>query len=190
MLAPVRVKAPEAGPLDPSEVKKHLIVDHPDDDQYLASLTDSAVSYLDGWTGVLGRALVTQTWRQDFAGFGSMRLPLHPVQSIQSVHFIGPDGSEETLDPANYVLRTDALGPYVDLAPGQSWPSVRYQPDAVRVTFVCGNKPTEVPPALTHAVLLLVAHWYANREAVSQKTVTDIPMGIDALIAPFRRVGV
>ncbi|MFP5432845.1 MAG: head-tail connector protein [Alphaproteobacteria bacterium] len=41
------------------------------------------------------------------------------------------------------------------------------------------------------AILLLVGHWYANREAVVTGTIaTQLPMAVDALLAPLRRVGI
>jgi Phage gp6-like head-tail connector protein len=43
------------------------------------------------------------------------------------------------------------------------------------------------PASLDHAVLLLVGHWYANREAVITGTIAStVPMAFDALVAPHR----
>lgn len=40
---------------------------------------------------------------------------------------------------------------------------------------------------LTTAMLLLVGHWYENREAVALGTIaTDLPMAVEALISPYR----
>ena len=36
------------------------------------------------------------------------------------------------------------------------------------------------------AMMLLVAHWYASREAVIQGTTSELPLGVDALISPYR----
>lgn len=190
MLIPSLVSAPTEELFDLVELKKHLIVDHNEDNEFILSLVNAAISYLDGWSGILGRALLEQTWRQDFSRFVCLRLALGPVQSITSIEYVDEDGVERTLDSSVYVMRTDAKGSYIDLAHGQQWPQVRSQSDAVRVEYVCGNKATDVPAALKHAVLLLAAHWYANREAASSQSLTDLPLGVDALIRPFRRIGV
>lgn len=42
-----------------------------------------------------------------------------------------------------------------------------------------------VPKAIKHAVLLLVAHSYQNREAVSERNMYAVPYGYDALIKPY-----
>lgn len=40
---------------------------------------------------------------------------------------------------------------------------------------------------ITAAMLLLIGHWYANRESVVIGTITaEVPMAVDALICPYR----
>lgn len=40
---------------------------------------------------------------------------------------------------------------------------------------------------ITTAMLLLIGHWYANRESVVVGTITsEVPMAVDALICPYR----
>lgn len=44
-----------------------------------------------------------------------------------------------------------------------------------------------LPAPVAHAVLLLVAHYYENRMAVvGDKPATVLPLGVNALVAPFR----
>ncbi|MDK3075449.1 head-tail connector protein [Sedimentitalea sp. JM2-8] len=47
-----------------------------------------------------------------------------------------------------------------------------------------------LPGALRQAILLLVAHYYANREAVSDQLVHVLPLGVARLIAPYRSLGI
>tara|TARA_R110000850_G_scaffold264606_1_gene393786 strand:+ start:27334 stop:27681 length:348 start_codon:yes stop_codon:yes gene_type:complete len=40
---------------------------------------------------------------------------------------------------------------------------------------------------ITTAMLLLIGHWYANRESVVVGTITsELPMAVDSLILPYR----
>ena len=39
---------------------------------------------------------------------------------------------------------------------------------------------------IRHAALLIVGHLYLNREAVSSATLSEIPLGVEALTAPYR----
>ena len=40
------------------------------------------------------------------------------------------------------------------------------------------------------ATLMIVAHWYAHRESVSDSSMTEVPMGVNYLLQPYRRMGV
>lgn len=192
MLRPVLVSPPAAPPVSLAEAKAHCRVDFADDDALITSLIDAATTHLDGWTGILGRAVVTQTWRQDFCAFGSrMRLPVGPVASVDSVKYFDADNAEETVDPSVFIAATDAMGSYVELAAGKSWPATYDRPDAVGITYVAGADAADVPSALKAAILLHIAHLYLNREAVVLgESPTILPMAAAALVAPYRRIGV
>ena len=45
-----------------------------------------------------------------------------------------------------------------------------------------------LPPALNQAVLLLVGHFYMNREATTAEQIRFTPLGVDRLIAPYRGI--
>lgn len=191
MHAPVLISAPATFPVLLDDAKAHLRVDHEDDDDLIEGLIAAATEHLDGYTGVLGRALVTQTWRQDFCGFSArMGLPLRPVSSIASVTYFDGDNATQALGSTVYGLFADAAGAYVALTPDQAWPSTRSRRDAVSVTYVAGVADTAVPAPIKQAILLMVGHWYANREAVSEGSMAEVPMAVDALLRPYRAVGV
>jgi uncharacterized phiE125 gp8 family phage protein len=57
--------------------------------------------------------------------------------------------------------------------------------NAIRNEYICGYgaAATNVPPALRQAMLLLIAHWFENREAVVTGTIaTTIPLSARSLI--------
>lgn len=60
-----RTVAPAEMPVTLAQVKDHLRVMHSDHDGMIDSMIMGGTEYLDGWTGILGRCLVTQTWEQD-----------------------------------------------------------------------------------------------------------------------------
>ncbi|PYG30360.1 head-tail connector protein [Pelagimonas varians] len=43
-----------------------------------------------------------------------------------------------------------------------------------------------LPPALKHAALMLAAHFFENKEAVTEGQLTVVPLGVSRLIAPYR----
>ena len=45
-----------------------------------------------------------------------------------------------------------------------------------------------VPAALQQALLLLIGHWWENREAVIDGAYRKLPLGFEALITPYREI--
>lgn len=43
-------------------------------------------------------------------------------------------------------------------------------------------------PAVDHAILMLVGHFYENREAVSEVATVAVALGVDRLIQPYREI--
>lgn len=43
-------------------------------------------------------------------------------------------------------------------------------------------------PAIKHAAMLLVTHWYRNRSTTSEGMLNNIPHGVDVLLEPYREV--
>lgn len=176
------VTPPAASAVPLVEAKAHLRVDHDEDDALIAGLVDAATGHLDGWTGVLGRALMPQVWEMTLDRFprSEIRLPLGPVASIVSISYDDSAGVEQVVESDQY--RVDARGWPAPVS-GAAWPSTA---GAVRVRWTAG---TGCPAPVKHAILLLVGHWYAAREAAGA-ALAEMPFGVAALIAPWRRVGI
>lgn len=190
MIPPIRTVAPASLPVTLAEAKAHCRVDSDDEDLLISALIDAATSHLDGWSGVLGRCIVSQTWRQDMGAFpvAEISLPFPDVTAV-TIAYTDTAGASQTLAGANYHLTADGISAVVRLAEGASWPDTAARPDAVRVTMTAGF--SEVPAAIKVAILLHVGHLYENREAVVTGTiVADLPMAHAALIAPFRRIAI
>ncbi len=192
MLKPVRITAPADTPISLAEAKANMRVDGTDEDALITSLIGAAVDLIDGWSGILGRCVFTQTWRQDFQDFPSgrmIRLPLDPVQSV-TVVYSDTANVEQTLSGTFYSLHTDDVGPFLWLLDGQNWPSVNDRLDAVRIEMVVGyGAASDVPNSIKQALFLMVGHWYENREA-SGRSMQEIPLGVYALLAPYRRISI
>lgn len=201
MYRPVLVTAPALAPLTLADVKAHCRVDFIDDDDLLVGLIAAATALLDGWTGILGRCLCEQSWRQDWDLFGcrELRLPLFPVISIASVAYEDAAGASQTVAAADYKLLNDECGAFLRFAPDYAFPAVSEDYPSVHVTYLAGYATdtdatpnvASVPAAIKQAMLLLIGAWYENREqTVIGVPVAALPRSVasDALLAPFRRV--
>lgn len=179
-LKPVRVIAPAEPVVALADVKADLRVDHSDSDSVIQAQIDSATSQLDGYSGVLGRCLVSQTWRADFDGFpaGDLRLPFADVRSV-SVAYSDAQGVDQTLSASAYRLAIDARSACLVLRSGYSWPDTENsRRDAVRVTAICGYGDADtVPDALREAIKLIVMGRYDGE---------DHAQTVAYLIEPYR----
>ena len=89
-------------------------------------------------------------------------------------------------------MHDDARGSFIRFSNDFDAPSVNTDRlDAVRIAFDAGYGAADaVPQAIKQAILMIVAHWYEHRETVVVGTgAVDIPLGANALLSPFRRVG-
>jgi uncharacterized phiE125 gp8 family phage protein len=194
MYRPVLVTPPVIKPITRTEAKAHLDISYSEKDTLIDGLIAAATTHLDGWTGILGRALCEQTWRQDFDCFEfGLRLPLFPVISVSSVKYTDTENVEQTISTSNYNVLTDDLGTHVRFLDNYSFPNLRqYQPAAVRVEYKAGYADSDgastVPDAIKQAMLLLVRHWFDNPTAVVVgQSVAPLPFAVDALLSPYRR---
>ena len=179
--------------LTTAEAKAQLRVDFGDEDGLIDNLVAAANAWLDGYSGILGRALVTQTWRLYFDYFFAdwrIALPLPPLQSVVQIQYVDNNGATQTVDPTLYQVLDGSLAA-VQPVYGQIWPIPRLQARAAWVDFVAGyGTAAEVPQSVKAAALLMVSHLYVHRDAVvgvdARDSSTPLPLGVDALLAPLR----
>lgn len=199
MLKAVRTVAPAGLVVSIEQVRRHLNIDTDEYDELIEGYIETATDHLEGPRGVSGLAFLTQTWRLDVSAFDDpwSSTPVYlaplPVQSIMGVTYYDGIGSPQTLPTSVYRFFNGALGPYLALKPDQDWPSVYDREDAISITFVAGygDNPRDVPASIRHAILLLVGHWYENREAVSVgDSASELPFAVKALIQPSRPLAI
>lgn len=135
------------------------------------------------------RAYITQTWElwlDAFPARGCIGLPLPPLASVTSIKYYDTDDTEATFSSDDYFVDTKSEPGRVCLNYGESWPSTTLRPaNGVCVTFTCGygDAGSDVPSNVKQAMLLLIAHWYENREAVITGTISSVlPVGVDRLL--------
>lgn len=167
------------------EAKAWLRVDGMEEDALIGGLLAAATAHLDGWTGVLGRALGEQVWEISLDAWpAEIRLPLGPVVRVEQVGYVDPAGVLQIVPPTAYEVDTQGVEGWIVPVEGQDWPEALETINAVRVRWTCG---TGCPAPVRTAILMLVAHWYGSREAVGPAS-SELPLGVAALIAPWRRV--
>ena len=178
-------------PVTLAEVKAHLHIEDDDQDVLLETYMEAATARLDGRDGLIGKALITQSWAMKLDGFPPkcIMLPLPPLQSVDEITYLDPYGDEQTLQSVITTGIGDGNPAKIYPAQGQSWPITADLPECVTVTFTAGfgSEPEDVPAALRHAILMDVAHLYENREAVILNGAAQVlPQGYMSLISAHR----
>lgn len=181
-----RTVAPASLPITLDEAKAQVRVTGSDEDTLLTARIAAATDHLDGPTGILGRAILQQTWTVDFSEWDDpLYLPIEPVQSV-AVTYTSAAGTTLTLADTEYdVLRSAGEAPSLRPKFGGAWPELGSARLPVRVTVVAGE--ATAPEDIKAAIKMLVAHWYEHREAVGAGAMQELPLAVGALLARHRR---
>lgn len=139
-----------------------------------------------------GRKFLLQTWERVVDAFPSVELELAPREVIEivSVKYIDTAGTEQTLDPANYVLDKDSEPCFVLPAVDTEWPETLDTANAVRVRFTTGfgSAASSVGEPLWQWMQMHIATaWKLRESAVTGIRVNEIPgRYVDGLLDPYR----
>lgn len=194
-LPPEIVAMPNGLPVSLAEAKRHLREDEADNDDVIGAAIAAAVGHLDGYGGILGRALMTQTWREFrpcWPGSRCVPLALAPVSAIASITCRDSAGGVVTLTPETHyrLLSGRSAQPFVYLPAGVSLPSAASEPDAIKIDYVAGYGDAKaLPPDLRSALLMMVGDIYRFRESAAVGSIAAVPVSttVDRLISPYRR---
>lgn len=124
------------------------------------------------------KAMLTQTLLLTLDCFpcGVIYLPRPPLQSVVFVKYLDSDGVVRTMPPESYQVVVDVPRPYVIPTYGNIWPACRIQPASIQVQYVAGYTDVSlIPPRYKQWMLLAIATWYSQREAVSGNPLSALP---------------
>lgn len=200
---------PAVEPVSLATAKQHLRVVIDDDDLLIGALITAARQRVET---LLRQSLISQQWLYMCDNFpwgggyynreirrqgpsmvwlptntGILDIPRPPLISVQSIQYYNSNGS---LDLIPSTIYNCSLGIPARIQPvfGSVWPVCQPRVDAVQVTYTAGYGSTasSVPLAICQAILLMVGHWYENREEVVIGTIsTKVQETVEALLSAF-----
>lgn len=134
-----------------------------------------------------GHVYISQTWDLYLDAWPTtpFKFPLAPLQSVTHIKYYDTDETEYTFSADSY--HVDAMGwpGRVGLAYGEVWPTTTLRTlNGVVIRFVAGYGDTvdDVPEDFREAILMLVGHFYENRETTLVRPPDVIPFGVQALL--------
>lgn len=153
--------APDREPLHVEEAKLHLRTvpgDNAEDALLIAPLITAAREYCENATGL---ALVPQNIIAYPETWGLWRLPRPPVLSVTEIAWHDAGGRRHCLNEEAYQVDQAEGLLLVEKPPAGG---LRTGLNPIEVRYRAGGA---VPKTVRQAMLLLVGHWYQNREAVN-----------------------
>lgn len=187
---------PTVEPVTLAEAKAQCRVQHDAEDDLIIALIVAARNYCEQ---EIDLAIIEQeiTLKMDSWPDGrTIYLPRANLLSVTSVGYLDPDSASQTF--TDYTA-DDFSTPARIVNNTSDWPGLADRANAVTIVYragfselSAGNEHT-TPHAIRQAALMLVAHWYSNRQAVnvgSHNTSTEVQMAVSALLHKYRRLGV
>lgn len=206
---PRRTTDPASEPVTLAEAKAHLRIDHADEDTYLTSLITAAREYAESYTS---RAFISQTWTwwlnqwpvdcRERAWWKSARFepaslfsptpryveaPFGPLISVTSITTFDTADAGTVWANSNYYVAAGQDRIY--RRSGASWPLPTRAADGIEIVYVAGYgaSAADVPAPLRHALLELIAHLYEHRQVIGEAPAVTIPLGMAALLDPYKK---
>lgn len=205
----LRVVKPPVNPAaDLQTVKRHLRIDHDEDDALIAGYITAATAWVEQYLGrtLVATQLMQSIGEQPYAAAWPMLptpfliLPLAlswppqqnqpyrilraPLISIDSMELADPDSrSQTTISPAQYGLD-------INSEPSRVWldnvmPLQRRQSLLITFTAGYGTDTADVPQAIQLSIAMLVAYFYENR---GDMEMSAAPPAVEALLCMYRLV--
>jgi uncharacterized phiE125 gp8 family phage protein len=170
---------PASEPITTAEAKAQLRVDFSDEDTYIDTLIASARKYCEAYCN---RVFITQTWVQLEDKFTSpIELRVNPVISLTSLKYYDTNESQQTItdDTDNFQKRFNRDVAKIYEGVVNDFPNVSTSwVEPIEITYVCGyGSASDVPDDIKHAIKLMVAHLYENRDMVS-RPIASMPFNV------------
>lgn len=159
--------------------KQQLRVDHEDEDALIGTMISAAARRIENYIGI---PLAARDEKFSFSCFGrALEIHLRPLNSVDNIAYVDQDGEDQTLEAHRIA------GELVLAANGETFPNT-LRPSEIVVTANVGYEEDDtVPESIQQAQLLLISHYYTNREAVITGTIaSDLPLGVADLLSEFR----
>lgn len=186
-----RTIAPLGLPVTAEQMRQRCGILHGEFDTLLNEMIAAATDYLDGPTGILGRAICTQTWRMEFSAWpAGIIVPVDPIRAVTVQCYAASSGSWGDAPGGAYILAAGVgSSPQLSRNAGLLLPDLGALPFPIRIDVEAGfGGPEDVPPAIRAVIGMLVDHWFRHRGVVAIGNVSaEIEMTVSPLLARWRR---
>lgn len=157
-------------------------------DSFLGDCIQAARDYIERQLGCnICEAAYTLTISEFPASYG-IAIPVWPVQSVESITYKDTSGATQTVTLGDIVQPLNDERYTIYLNDWAAFPAAKSTPNAITIAFTAGwATQAAIPPAIARASLMLVSHWFENRESVLVgATSKDLEFAVNALLEAVR----
>jgi uncharacterized phiE125 gp8 family phage protein len=163
--------APTTEPVSLTDAKMHIRAITGDTTEDAAIITPLIAAAREYCENITGKALAVQTIESYPERFTRIiTLPRPPVTSVTSIKYTDDDGNETTMDAGDYLVDTICGRVAIKTIPHFT-PALL---NPIKITYSAGT--ASIPKTIRQAMLLLIGHWYDNKEAVIVGAVTSVEL--------------
>ena len=165
-----------------ADLKTFCRVDGTAEDTLISNFRDAAIGYIESACNIRIGDVTAEGYLDKFQ---PTRFPVGPVSAITSIEYLNQSNVLTTLPTSNYYFEIDSSAGRINF---MNFPTLEsYALNRVKINFTVGYAEAAVPQGILHAIRILVAHYYENRQAaVVGKTVNAVPFSVDALLNNYR----
>ena len=174
------ITAPSAEPISIYDLNSQARIDDTSETVLLEMYIKSAREYVESVIG----PIMAQTWDltlDEFPSSDIITIEKQRVSSVSSVKYTDEDDTETEFSSSKYIADVSGSGySKVVLKDDYDWPTTTLKESgAVKIRFVAGyDGASDVPVQIKHAILLLAAHYDANRLPANFR-------GMDVQVVPY-----
>ena len=158
--------------------KEFLRVDHSDEDTTIEALINAAVQHCQDYTN---RHFVSSNFTLSLDDFYNCEFSTGPINTITGVTYKDVGNATQTLATSKYWYDTKREPGRIHF---ENAPDT--YDDDFNVVTISGTLGANPAPPVVHAIKMLVAHYYENRRAVITASANEMPLGVAALLNPYR----
>jgi hypothetical protein len=200
------ITPPAAEPVTADELRSWLR-DVSDPDAALNELIAAARETFERETSLAlmpqGRRLMLDAWPVDHAAMGdwdgvregafvqgaprALELPVAPLISVTAITLYAGNNAATVLSPSTYYVDTHNEPGRITIGAGVTVPAPGRSANGIQIDYQAGfADAAHVPAPIKLALKQLAAHFYENREAVADMTMSNAPQTFVAAVRRYR----
>ena len=171
------------------QARNQCNVSHREDDNFLKAAIAAAQQYIERQLEcVVGNSTYTITADRFPVGASPFPLPLWPISTVTAIRYKDNNGDSQTLNLLSIVQPATNERYSIARVDWEPWPTTKKTPQCVEIDVTAGYaSAASIPAPLAQCALMLVAHWYMNRESVTIGAVSkEMEFSVNALLDCMR----